>query len=141
VRVEQRLQRMPRRTGLVAAIEDVFARKPRLLGQASTRSPASSGCIRARCRGGCATPAATSPTPGPRALPAGDAVPGARDQDIEGISGAPGFSDRRSFTRAFTRWSGVSPSSFRARRPLPDRHCRELFQPSLPVIAPASTGT
>ena len=32
---------------------------------------------------------------------------------IEAISERLGFSDRRSFTRAFTRWAGISPSSFR----------------------------
>ncbi len=32
---------------------------------------------------------------------------------IETISERLGFSDRRSFTRAFTRWAGISPSSFR----------------------------
>lgn len=34
--------------------------------------------------------------------------------DIETISERLGFSDRRSFTHAFKRWSGVSPSAFRA---------------------------
>jgi AraC-like DNA-binding protein len=38
---------------------------------------------------------------------------GAGDLSIEQISERLGFSDRRSFTRAFTRWSGISPSSFR----------------------------
>jgi len=34
-------------------------------------------------------------------------------QSIEDISDRLGFSDRRSFTQAFTRWSGVTPSQFR----------------------------
>jgi AraC-like DNA-binding protein len=33
--------------------------------------------------------------------------------DLESLSERLGFSDRRSFTRAFKRWSGLSPSSFR----------------------------
>ncbi|MGQ0618800.1 MAG: AraC family transcriptional regulator ligand-binding domain-containing protein [Panacagrimonas sp.] len=33
--------------------------------------------------------------------------------DIETISERLGFADRRSFTRAFTRWAGVTPSVFR----------------------------
>ena len=32
---------------------------------------------------------------------------------IEDISEQLGFSDRRSFTQAFTRWSGQTPSQFR----------------------------
>ena len=33
--------------------------------------------------------------------------------DLESLSEQLGFSDRRSFTRAFKRWSGLSPSTFR----------------------------
>lgn len=40
--------------------------------------------------------------------------------DIETISERLGFSDRRSFTHAFKRWSGVSPSAFRAGERLVD---------------------
>jgi AraC-like DNA-binding protein len=32
--------------------------------------------------------------------------------DVESVSEKLGFSDRRSFTRAFARWSGVTPSAF-----------------------------
>jgi AraC-like DNA-binding protein len=32
---------------------------------------------------------------------------------IEDISDRLGFSDRRSFTQAFSRWSGVTPSQYR----------------------------
>lgn len=35
--------------------------------------------------------------------------------DIETISERLGFADRRSFTRAFTRWTGTTPSAFRRR--------------------------
>lgn len=41
----------------------------------------------------------------------------AGNEDIESISERLGFSDRRSFTRAFTRWAGRSPSSFRRAQP------------------------
>lgn len=34
-------------------------------------------------------------------------------QNLETIAERLGFSDRRSFTRAFTRWSGQSPSMYR----------------------------
>ncbi len=36
-----------------------------------------------------------------------------RSLSIEEISEELGFSDRHSFTRAFKRWSGVTPSAFR----------------------------
>lgn len=35
--------------------------------------------------------------------------------DVETVSERLGFSDRRSFTRAFTRWAGETPSAFRQR--------------------------
>ena len=115
--VEQRLQRMPRRTGLVSAIEDLLERQPDLMRQ-GIESVAKSLSI------------------GPRTLQrrireAGEsyadvlarvryrlAMHDLREtgDDLEIISERLGFSDRRSFTRAFTRWSGVSPSAFRTRR-------------------------
>lgn len=36
--------------------------------------------------------------------------------DIETISARLGFADRRSFTRAFSRWAGQTPSAFRSRK-------------------------
>lgn len=38
-----------------------------------------------------------------------------QDIDLESISEELGFSDRRSFTRAFRRWTGVTPSRMRSR--------------------------
>ena len=116
-RVEQRLQSLPRRTGLVAAIEDAFAREPRLLAegidgvagelslhprtlQRRLRNTGNNFAeLQSRVRYRLAMQFLEQP-----------------EEDIESISERLGFSDRRSFTRAFTRWSGVSPSSFRARR-------------------------
>ena len=38
---------------------------------------------------------------------------------VEDISDRLGFSDRRSFTQAFARWSGVTPSQYRHHPPSP----------------------
>ncbi|HEY0975669.1 MAG TPA: AraC family transcriptional regulator ligand-binding domain-containing protein [Solimonas sp.] len=118
-RVSQVLAQMSRRTGLVAAIESVFDREPALLGrgieavadslglhvralQRRLRDEGESyGAVQDRVRYRLALRALQQP-----------------DLDLETISERLGFSDRRAFTRAFTRWSGVSPSSFRQRREL-----------------------
>ncbi len=117
-RVEQRLQRIPRRTGLVAAIEDAFARKPRLLGQGIDGVAAEIGLhprtLQRRLRETGSQYAELHGRVRYRLAMRYLEDPAA---DIEDISERLGFSDRRSFTRAFRRWSGVSPSSFRARRP------------------------
>ncbi len=39
-----------------------------------------------------------------------------KDQNIEEISEDLGFSDRHSFTRAFKRWSGMTPTAFRKQK-------------------------
>jgi AraC-like DNA-binding protein len=116
VRVEQRLKSLPRRGGLVAAIEQVLEQKTSLLGQGVESVAAELKlhprtlqrrlrdegesfvelCARVRYR--LAQQRLSDPA-----------------QAIEEISERLGFSDRRSFTRAFTRWSGVSPSVFRKR--------------------------
>lgn len=118
-RVSQRLAQLPRRTGLVAAIEAAFERDPQLLGQGIAAMAErlgvhartlqrrlqdeheSYGAVQDRVRYRLAL----------RALQQADL-------DMETISEQLGFSDRRAFTRAFTRWSGVSPSSFRQRKEL-----------------------
>lgn len=40
----------------------------------------------------------------------------ARQCDMEALSAELGFADRHSFTRAFKRWTGLSPSAFRRRQ-------------------------
>ncbi|MGH8428967.1 MAG: AraC family transcriptional regulator ligand-binding domain-containing protein [Solimonas sp.] len=116
MRVGQRLARLPRRGGLMAAVETVFEQEPRLLGQGIDR-------------------VAQRLDLHPRTLQRrlheeGEAFAGLQARvryrlalrdleqtrlDLETVSERLGFSDRRSFTRAFTRWSGVSPSEYRRR--------------------------
>lgn len=116
MRVGQRLAKRPSRSGLMAAVEAVFDQEPRLLGQGIERVAQRLGLhprtlqrrlreegeafaeLQARVRYRCAQ----------RDL-AETAL------DLETVSERLGFSDRRSFTRAFTRWAGVSPSEYRRR--------------------------
>lgn len=112
-RVEQRLAKLARPTGLVAAIEDACAKEPRLLSRGIEDVAAKLGL-------GTRTLQRRLQDEGQRF---GDVLarvryrlamqylekPGA---DVESVSEQLGFSDRRSFTRAFTRWSGVTPSAF-----------------------------
>ncbi|MDP9142952.1 MAG: helix-turn-helix transcriptional regulator, partial [Pseudomonadota bacterium] len=116
-RVGQLLAQMPRRTGLVAAMEAAFEQDPALFAQGID---------------GMSRVLGIHPRTLQRRLHAeGDAFGTVVDRvryrlaikalqetalDMETISEQLGFSDRRSFTRAFTRWSSVSPSSFRHRR-------------------------
>ncbi|MBA4286861.1 MAG: hypothetical protein C0434_15155 [Xanthomonadaceae bacterium] len=122
-RVEQRLARLPPRPdaagaggALVAAIEQAFAAQPALLGQGIERMAA---VLKLHPR-----------TMQRRLQDADQRYADLQDrarfrlasrwlqdgqQDIETISERLGFSDRRSFTRAFTRWSGASPSVFRGK--------------------------
>lgn len=116
-RVAQVLAQLPRRTGLVAAVEAALEQDQELLGcgiediakhlglhprtlQRRLRDEGEAfGALLDRVRYRLALRALQEP-----------------ELDLETISERLGFSDRRSFTRAFTRWSGVSPSSFRHRR-------------------------
>ena len=117
-RVEQRLTRLPQRAGLVAAIERAFNERPALVAQGIERMGErlklhprtlqrrlqSEGQhyadLQDRARFRLASQWLADAT-----------IP------IETISERLGYSDRRSFTRAFTRWSGLSPSAFRERAP------------------------
>lgn len=114
--VEQRVRKLPRKPGLVAAIETVFAENPELMGQ---------GIVHVARRLGL----------GPRTLQrrlrdegqsfdevhtharfrAAMRLLEVSSEDIDAISERLGFSDRRSFTRAFKRWNGSTPSHFRSR--------------------------
>jgi AraC-like DNA-binding protein len=116
LRVERRLGHLVRPTGLVAAVEDALATTPGLLGQGIEAVAAHLDLhprtlqrrlldegqrfaeLLARVRYRLAVRLLSAPA-----------------ADIEAVSEQLGFSDRRSFTRAFTRWSGVTPSAFRRR--------------------------
>ncbi len=116
-RVGAMLAQMPRRTGLVAAMEAELEQNTALFAEGIE---------------GMSRVLGIHPRTLQRRLHAeGEAFGGVIDRvryrlaikalqeaelDMETISEQLGFSDRRSFTRAFTRWSGVSPSSFRHRR-------------------------
>lgn len=113
-RVEQRLAQLPRKAGLIATIEKTLSTQPRLLGQGIEHIASVLGMhprtlqrrlqdegegfaeLQGRVRYRLACEALLDSS-----------------QDIETISERLGFSDRRSFTRAFLRWSGVSPSLYR----------------------------
>ena len=114
--VEQRMRRLPAKPGLISAIETAFAENPELMGLGITRVAQHLGL-------------------GPRTLQrrlrdekqsfdelhdhvryrAAMRLLETSTQDIDAISEQLGFSDRRSFTRAFKRWNGNTPSYFRAR--------------------------
>ena len=114
--VEQRIRTLPKKLGLVAAIETALAEHPELFGLGISRMARELGL-------------------GPRTLQRklaeekqsfGELLAHARHRlamqlletgadSIDTIGERLGFSDRRSFTRAFSRWNGASPSAFRAR--------------------------
>lgn len=115
-RVEQRLAKPAARQGLVAAIEQAFEAQPALLGQGVERMAAALGLqlrtMQRRLQDEAQRYADLQDRARYRL-----AAKWLQDtsQDLETISERLGFSDRRSFTRAFTRWSGLSPSAFRGR--------------------------
>jgi AraC-like DNA-binding protein len=115
-RVEQRLAQSVTRPGLVAHIEQIFTETPRLLGQGIEAM-----AQRLQLH--------------PRTLQRRLQEVGVRyttlqaqvrfrlssqwlqeeGLSVETISERLGFCDRRSFTQAFKRWSGLSPSQFRGK--------------------------
>lgn len=113
LRVEHRLTQLSRPTSLVAAIEDACARRPELPAKGIAAIAAELG-LHAR------TLQRRLADEGQRFADVLGRVryrlairfleaPGS---DVESVSERLGFSDRRSFTRAFSRWSGVTPSSY-----------------------------
>lgn len=115
--VEKRLQKLPKKLGLVAAIENVFAAHPELLGQGieqvSRRIGLEPRTLQRRLRDQRQSFADLQAHVRYRMAMQLLETSG---EDIERISERLGFSDRRSFTRAFQRWNGMTPSEFRTRR-------------------------
>ena len=113
-RIEQQLQRVLPQDSLITRVERALQRKPALLGLGAAATATELGlqlrtlqrrlaqandrfdAIQARVRHQMACEALANPlTP------------------LDDISTALGFADRRSFTRAFSRWSGMTPSAWR----------------------------
>ena len=113
-RADQLLRQPPRRAGLVAGIEAVYARDARLIGQGIDAVAAAlqlhPRTLQRRLREEGTSFAEVHDRARYHA-----AMAGLRqgETNLEDLSERLGFSDRRSFTRAFKRWSGVSPSAFR----------------------------
>jgi AraC-like DNA-binding protein len=115
-RVHQRLQQMPGAAGACALVERQFAVRPELLGQGIGANARALGLHprtlqrRLRAEGGNFAELQSAAKFRLAAQWLEDA-----GMDIEAISERLGYSDRRSFTRAFTRWAGAPPSAFRAK--------------------------
>lgn len=115
--VERRIQSLPRKPGVVAAIETVFAESPKMLGQGVAQVARQLGMeprtlqrrLREQGQSFAELQAHARYRLALRLLET-------TTLDIETISEKLGFSDRRSFTRAFQGWNGMSPSEFRARK-------------------------
>lgn len=117
LRVEHRLTTLTRPTGLVAAIEEACARRPELPARGINAIAAELGLhsrtLQRRLSDEGARFADVLGRVRYRLAIRYLEAPGA---DVESVSEKLGFSDRRSFTRAFSRWSGVSPSAFLRRK-------------------------
>jgi AraC-like DNA-binding protein len=114
-RAEQLLRQSPRRTGLVASIEQAYAEDARLIGRGIEAIAAAlrlhPRTLQRRLREEGTSFAEIHDRARYRAAMASLQQ---GETDLETLSERLGFSDRRSFTRAFKRWSGVSPSAFRS---------------------------
>ena len=113
LRVEHRLTTLTRTSGLVAAIEDACERRPELPAKGIEAVAAELGLhartLQRRLSDEGARFADVLGRVRYRLAIRYLETPGA---DVESVSEKLGFSDRRSFTRAFSRWSGVTPSAF-----------------------------
>jgi AraC-like DNA-binding protein len=113
-RAAQLLRQAPKRAGLTANIEEVYARQPQLISQGIGAVAAAlklhPRTLQRRLREEGATFAEVHDRARYHAAISGLQ---AGITNLEELSERLGFSDRRSFTRAFKRWSGVSPSAFR----------------------------
>jgi AraC-like DNA-binding protein len=114
-RAEQLLQQMPRRAGLAASIEDAYAENPRLVSR-GIESIASVLKLHPRTLQRRLREEGTSFAEVHDRVRYRTAMASLQqgEANLETLSEHLGFSDRRSFTRAFKRWSGVSPSAFRS---------------------------
>lgn len=113
--VEQRRTRLPRRRGgLVQEIDEAFAAQPVLL-RGGLEDLAAALSLHARTLQRRLREEGQSYAELQTGARFRAAAAWLRDAqtDIETVSERLGFSDRRSFTRAFTRWAGMSPSAFR----------------------------
>lgn len=122
-RVQRQLTALPRTApaegGIAGLIGQTFAAQPELLGQGIERMAAALGLhprtLQRRLQD--AGQGYAELQSRARFNLAADWLQNG-ELSIEAISERLGFSDRRSFTRAFTRWAGISPSSFR-KKPRP----------------------
>lgn len=116
--VGERLRRLPRKTTVTATVERALVQRPELLGQGIERLAQalnlSPRTLQRRLREEGGSYAQVLAQVRLRLASAWLREP---ELSLETISERLGFSDRRSFTRAFTRWSGLSPSAFRAKEP------------------------
>ena len=116
-RVQRQLTTLPKpapAAGTAALVEQVFAARPELLGRGIDSAAEALGLhprtlqrrLQDEDQGYAELQARARFAKAAEWLEQGEL-------SIEAISERLGFSDRRSFTRAFTRWAGMAPSAFR----------------------------
>ncbi|WP_158595952.1 AraC family transcriptional regulator [Oleomonas cavernae] len=115
-RIERRMAHRPRYSGVTAAVEATLRAKPALLGgglaaTAQAMAWPSRSLQRRLAEEGENFAALQARVRQQLAMAYLDDDRG----DIEALSDYLGFSDRRSFTRAFVRWTGQTPRAFRAK--------------------------